>query len=128
MERTKEIPALSRVKWTNRIDVPLLTVDLLSSRYGVPRFVKIDVEGYEEQVLSGMSFSPDFLSIEFHTSTLDMSCRCLTRLKGYEFNLILDEEPQFVGSDWLSSAEIIDWIASYRGDKDFGDIVARRKR
>ena len=125
LQRTKEMPSLCRVRWQGSIDVDVTTLDVLALRYGVPRFIKIDVEGYEEQVLSGMSFSPDCLSFEFHTSTVDVVRSCLERLRVYEFNVLPGLQMDFAYSNWVSPEEIVDWIGSYRGDQDFGEIFAR---
>jgi FkbM family methyltransferase len=38
----------------NTISVPLTTIDLEAKKYGVPLFIKIDVEGYETNVIQGM--------------------------------------------------------------------------
>lgn len=46
--------------------VPALTLDDLMARFGVPQYVKVDVEGNEYRVLKGMSFRPDCLTFEFH--------------------------------------------------------------
>ncbi|WP_407664880.1 FkbM family methyltransferase, partial [Micromonospora tarensis] len=35
------------------IVVPVVTVDALVEQYGVPTFAKIDVEGFEDEVLAG---------------------------------------------------------------------------
>jgi FkbM family methyltransferase len=51
------------------VDVPSITVDELSTRFGLPDVLFIDVEGYEERVLRGafktLSSGPDVL-IEVH--------------------------------------------------------------
>lgn len=127
LEQTRVMPSLSGAKWLGTIRVPVSTLDILSRRYGVPRFVKIDVEGYEERVLAGMSFSPEFLSFEYHTEASDALARCLDRLKNYSFNLIAGSERHFSLPRWTPAPEIMDWIASYHGDQDFGDIFARRQ-
>ncbi len=37
--------------WDREIKVPMTTLDALIARYGKPAFVKIDVEGFEDEVL-----------------------------------------------------------------------------
>ena len=44
-----------RHDWTQTQPVTVTTLDQAVSRYGLPRFIKIDVEGFELEVLAGLS-------------------------------------------------------------------------
>src|SRR5437868_6104336 len=48
------------------IAVPITTLDTEISRFGLPRFCKIDVEGFELNVLRGLSTPIEGLSFEYH--------------------------------------------------------------
>ena len=56
--------------WGNRtighVKVPVRTMDDMIHKYGVPKYVKIDVEGYELEVLKGLSRCIPLLSLEYH--------------------------------------------------------------
>jgi FkbM family methyltransferase len=62
------------------IQVPLVTLDGMISRYGRPDFIKIDVEGHEREVLAGLSKAVPLLSYEanlpaFSEETCDVARR-----------------------------------------------------
>lgn len=52
-------------QWTETITVPITTLDELITTYGVPSFCKIDVEGFELQVLRGLTQPIPLLSFEY---------------------------------------------------------------
>ncbi len=51
----QEDTSFRRVRWDTAISVPVTTLDQLITRYGRPTFCKIDVEGFELEVLQGLS-------------------------------------------------------------------------
>jgi hypothetical protein len=63
--------------WTRQTIVPMLTLDTLVSQFGMPQYIKIDVEGFEESVLAGLSSQPELLSFEFHVWFLSAAMHCL---------------------------------------------------
>lgn len=73
------------------LQVPVTTVDALADKHGRPNYVKIDVEGFEQQVIAGMTQPPGLVSFEFHCSMLDEADACMRALDGYCFSVTLEE-------------------------------------
>jgi hypothetical protein len=57
------------------------TLDALIGEYGEPCFIKIDIEGYEAEVLAGRSRSVQALVFEFQNALPDVREACLRRLR-----------------------------------------------
>jgi FkbM family methyltransferase len=53
------------------IQVPVKTLDQLISSYGRPKYIKIDVEGYELPTFKGLNSKIDLISFEYHLSKED---------------------------------------------------------
>ncbi|GAA4329162.1 FkbM family methyltransferase [Flaviaesturariibacter amylovorans] len=93
------------IAFTGTTDVPVTTLDALIEKYGVPTFVKIDVEGYELEVVKGLSRPIAFLSLEClfpeFRDELQESLSLLTGLDGScTFNLSVHEK--LIYPRWLS--------------------------
>jgi FkbM family methyltransferase len=91
--------------WTERVVVPVTTLDAAILKFGSPAFVKIDVEGFESQVLSGLSQPIQSGSIEFAAEALEETLFCLERLAGFqetEFQYSASETMQFDWPGWMN--------------------------
>jgi len=73
-------PDYAGVSWTHSREVPVTTLDDLRNEFGRPEYVKIDVEGFEINVLKGMTFDPRYLSFEFGARRKKASQECLVDL------------------------------------------------
>jgi FkbM family methyltransferase len=113
--------------WTNSIHVPLTSLDALIEKHGVPSFIKIDVEGYEAEVLAGLSRPVRGLSFEFTTIQRDVAHACLKRCAelGYtKFNAALGESQRFEHADWIAADAVSHRIAKLPAGANSGDIYA----
>ncbi len=115
--------------WDGAIEVACTRLDDLIERHGMPRFVKIDVEGYEAEVLGGLTRPVDGLSFEFTTIQKDVGRRALeecSRLGYSRFNAVLGESYVFVHDVWVDAAAIGRWLDALPHAANSGDIYARR--
>jgi FkbM family methyltransferase len=114
--------------WAREITVPIITLDSLIARYGTPKFIKIDVEGFEESVLSGLSKQPPILSFEFNTNFLDAAIRCLRSLGNVgecSFNFVIGEPLKFELEEWVDVNQLCAQIHSLEKEVGYGDIFAK---
>lgn len=116
------------VKFDETIDVEVTTINGLMKKYGVPKFIKIDIEGFEINALEGMDQCSDYISIEFLSFDMDRLVTCMERLEemGYRsFNWSYKETFRWSLDVWSSAAEVKSHILA-RGNEVFsGDIYAR---
>ena len=78
--------------WDQTALVEIVTLDDLIAQYGSPKYCKIDVEGYEREVLAGLTAKTGCLSFEFTAEFIDDASASLDHLTeiGYSrFNLSL---------------------------------------
>lgn len=118
-------------RWQGTVDVPVERLDDLIQRYGTPDVVKIDVEGFEDAALRGLSVGVPLLYLEFHCIQLEAteaSVAILERLGAYEYNYSVGQQQSWRLDDWVSSRDLFAELRRLAkgAPNSYGDIFARR--
>jgi len=115
--------------WDHQVEIEALTLDMLINEYGIPEFCKIDVEGFECQVLQGLSKPIPLISFEYTKEFMVNAHKCvehLIKIGSYEFNYTLGAAQGFASSQWLSEIELFNVLDNFDHDLLWGDIYARQ--
>lgn len=113
--------------------IPVTTLDREIVTYGRPDYCKIDVEGWELEVLKGLSQPLPLISIEYHfkRQILDNTFACLERLSQFgdlQLNITPAEELAFTFPDWMPLKDFLKVFPSNfenRVEYHYGDLFIR---
>jgi FkbM family methyltransferase len=112
-------------RWTGELEVAVTTLDALVETYGRPDFVKIDVEGFEDEVVDGLTTPLPVLSFEYQTAAPQTAVRTSVRLGQlgkYEFAIAGDR------MDWIDATRLASELQRLAASDPAtsGDVYARQ--
>jgi FkbM family methyltransferase len=114
--------------WRRKIIVPTTTLDALISEYGVPDYCKIDVEGYEANVLAGLSHPLPLISFEFSREFMDDARACASRLEAIglsRFDCALNHSSRMLVGEWVSADALFARLVALDDPLLVGEVYAR---
>jgi hypothetical protein len=118
--------------WNEKINIDVDTLDNMILKYGTPNYIKIDVEGYELNVLKGLTIPIDVISIEFTPELCQSSVDCINYIETINgecvYNYGYREDLDFKFDKWLNKKDLFSYIESVKDFKfEFGDIYIKIK-
>jgi FkbM family methyltransferase len=133
IEKMARDPGFARVRWDRTLEVEMTTVDALIATHGEPAFCKIDVEGFEGEVLQGLTRPLRGLSFEYLPAAHDAALAALEHVErlgaaagGYRYNYSPIETMRLASDTWLDAAALATLLERYRPLGRSGDVYARR--
>ena len=132
----KTVTNTSRFKgknWIKNVKVSMTTLDELIKKYGKPSFIKIDVEGYELEVLKGLTHPIKMISFEYTVPEQpERAIVCIDQIEKYnklvECNYSIGEDLVWALPHWVSAEKMRQIILSPEFlTTSFGDIYVRTK-
>jgi FkbM family methyltransferase len=108
--------------------VEVTTLDELIAQFGAPHFCKIDVEGYEPQVLRGLSKRIPVVSFEYHSDErwAAVARECIQILSAFgeiKINATGAEGGTLLFPEWVGPNEFLSSFPSSILPHPFGDLI-----
>jgi FkbM family methyltransferase len=115
-------------QWTETKSVSVTTLNKLIDSYGLPRFCKIDVEGFELPVIKGLTKLIPYISFEFSIELRMETKECIYHLQSLgdvEFNFSFGESMEWLYQEWYSPEVFCNKLDAITDQMFWGDIYAR---
>lgn len=131
IESVKKSGRFDKYEWNSKKLVEITTLDRIIEKCGIPKFIKIDVEGYELEVLKGLSKPINCISFEYTVpEQTSLAIDCIEQIRqiagNVECNYSKGERMEWANEKWLSADEMKEFIRSEKFVKPgFGDIYVR---
>ncbi len=106
--------------------VRTMTLDGLMGIYGFPQFIKIDVEGSENEVVKTLRIPVPALNMEYHQDWIPVDAmQHMDGLGRYQWNYTLNNSGRFIAPTWMRSGELVVYMQerlTKEGPKSWGDV------
>lgn len=129
IEAVKRSGRFTNNSWEKKQVINMTTLDSLIATYGTPSFIKIDVEGFEYQVIQGLSQPVRTISLEFTPEFIESTFKCIDYLQSIGnicLNYSIGETSQLALDKWVNAQEMKGILTSYKDDiRLFGDVYVQ---
>lgn len=117
-------------EWTKPSKVDVVDLKSLLKQFGVPYFIKIDVEGFEWEVIRGLDRPVNLLSFEFSSWQTEIAGQCIDHLASlpgsWSFNYSRWGSEPLKLDTWIDARGMKEFLASQTVEtRAYGDVFAR---
>ena len=128
LEMDNEEKWSEKISFRDTVKIQTTTLDILIDKYGMPAFIKIDVEGSESLVLKGLTRRVATLSFETLLPDYIVEMRdCLAVINQLDrfaqYNIAKGEKLLF--SDFISQPDLEKWAGSYSEQPHTFEIIVK---
>lgn len=125
------VSRFSEFSWEETTLTEITTLDNMIVEYGLPAFIKIDVEGYELEVLQGLSHAIKMISFEYTVPEMTHKiAACINEVASISSNVSCNystgETMQWAQSQWMDTVAFLKYIQTDEFlSTGFGDVYIR---
>ncbi|HUR65062.1 MAG TPA: FkbM family methyltransferase, partial [Chitinophagaceae bacterium] len=110
LEKEKTNRWQKRHAFKDHYEIRAITVDQLYKKFGIPYYIKIDVEGYEKNVIKGMTRLPSLISFETNLPEfIEETIECIQHLSSISdtirFNYSISDKLEL--THWITPPDMI---------------------
>lgn len=132
VDKVKASGRFEGCRWDKQVTVPVTRMDDLIAAHGLPAFVKIDVEGFELEVLRGLSQPVPAVSYEFVGEAIETAIQCARHVRSLgliEFNFSFRESMEMQQERWMDIESLSAALRALPRDdiQVWGDVYARQR-
>ncbi len=117
--------SLTPATWDQEITTPMVTLDEMIKTFGIPMFCKIDTEGFEWEVISGLNQPIPHLSLEYLAFDRQRLIQCVLKMQTlgeYKCNFSPGESQNWYWKEWKSTEKTIQIMEQGLLSFKFGDL------
>jgi FkbM family methyltransferase len=120
-----------KYSWSEPVKIQMTTLDKLVSIHGIPKFIKIDVEGFELEVLKGLTHAVRLISFEYTVpEQTSKAIACIEQIEthspGAVCNYSIGESMEFAMKEWMPASDFRAFLLTdVFSETSFGDIYVR---